>query len=407
MTLKGGALTPQRALELFQNRGLRAYELAYNEHRSLSHWLTREIGFDKERGLDGFEQLLAEADITTISIPEEGIWADTCGRFLNDDNLAALFPEFIARQHRKVAGPKTRGDQIYMSGDLQTLITGNVTGAYTTTRPLPLLEPAIPLEYLVAFTTGISGNLYQALYLTEPSAADTRMVRIAETAEIPRSKLTGGKSAIQLFKTGRALEVSYEDLRRTPLDRIGFHIQRIGVQSQIDKVNALLDIAISGDGNDNAATSTDISDLDPAATGGSITVLGWLTWKATWNTGAYRLTGMLVRQATAVKLQMLSMGNANIPFAVAGPQLGIGGFVPLGNAQRTGDDVAYGVTEDVGATQIVGFDTRQAIEQVFEVGANINETARYISRQTELLTMTEVVGYAKQDQNAVRILNLA
>ena len=414
-----GRLTPGEARERMASRdGYVLYEQAYKSGSNLSHWLDRQIGHDKERGLDGFEQVLAEAEIKTNSQPFSGDYADKAEVFYQEANRA-LFPEWFARQWRKVSfrgdlqhplpsQVQQRGSDTYMSTDLNALMTGNVTGAYQGSRPLPLLEPSVPLADVVATTTGIEGTTtYEAMYIVEPSATETRMVRIAETAEIPRAKITTGKAAIKLQKYGRALEASYEELRRMRIDRLAFHIQRMAVQAEIDKVEAIIDVLINGDGNSNAASSTNISSLDSAATGGSMTVLGWVSWKVKRNQGAYRLTTVLVREATAIKMLMLNMGNANYPYAVIGAPMGLGGFVPMGNWNRTNDNVQYGVTESVGATQIVGFDARQAIERVFEIGGTVNEVARFVTRQTEVMTFTEVEGYAKLDSNAAWILNLA
>lgn len=406
-----GRLTPGEARErLAQRDGHRLYEEAYAKGSNLSVWLDEEIGFDKERGLDGFEQILAEAGIRTVSRHDHGIQADTVDKFFQEDNRA-LFPEWFSRQWRKIAfapGKQMRGSDVYMSSDLNAIITGNIDGAVTVQRPLPLLEPAVPLNDIVAQTTGITGTtVYQAQYITEPSAAETRMVRIAETAEIPRAKITTGKSAIRLHKYGRALEASYEELRRMRIDRLAFHVQRMAIQAEIDKVAAAITVLISGDGNSNPAVSTDISTLDAAATGGSMTVLGWVSWKVKRNQGAYRLTTVLVQEATAIKMLMLNMGNANYPYAVIGQPMGLGGFTPMGNWNRTGDNVEFGVTTEVGATQIVGFDARQALERVFEIGGTVNEVARFVTRQTEVMTFTEVEGFAKIDVGAAWILNLA
>jgi hypothetical protein len=406
-----GRLTPGEARErLSRSDGHRLYEEAYKKGSNISVWLDDQIGFDRERGLDGFEQILAEAGIRTGSRLDHGIQADTVDTFFQDENRA-LFPEWFARQWRKVSfasGAQLRGSDVYMSSDLNALITGNVDGAVTVQRPLPLLEAAVPLNDIVAQTTGITGStVYQALYITEPAAAETRMVRIAETAEIPRAKITSGKSAINLYKYGRALEASYEELRRMRIDRLAFHIQRMAIQSEIDKVAAVIDVLILGDGNTNPAVSTNISTLDALAVGGIITVLGWVSWKVKRNQGAYRLTTVLVREATAIKLLMLNMGSSNYPVNVVAGPMGIGELVPMGNWNRTKDNVQYGVTEEVGATQIVGLDARQAIERVFEIGGTVNEIARFVTRQTEVMTFTEIEGFSKIDVNAAWILNLA
>ena len=44
------------------------------------------------------------------------------------------------------------------------------------------------------------------------------MKRITEAAELPTAKLKLGESAINIYKYGRAIEASYEALRRMTLD---------------------------------------------------------------------------------------------------------------------------------------------------------------------------------------------
>jgi hypothetical protein len=354
---------------------------------------------------------LQAAQIRTTSVPDVGVWADQVDSFLSgNDQITpeqgrALFCEFAARQWRKVSLAQTRGTDVYMSSDLAALYSqagymGIATGPDRTIQ----LIPPIPLESLVARTTGITGTTaYQALYLTDITAEE-RFVRITESSEIPRAKLTAGRVAITIQKYGRALEVSYEEMRRMQIDRIAFHIRRLAVQAEIDKVSAVIDVIINGDGNSNAAVATNISSLDAAATGGTVTLKGWLSWKIKWNL-AYRLTTILVQEADGLKLLLLNTGSANIPLVTVQAQSGFGALVPMNN--QLGDNVEYGVTTDATANAIIGIDRRQAIERVYEIGGNVNEVGRFVTRQTEVMTMTEVEGFSKIDNNATRILNLA
>jgi hypothetical protein len=43
---------------------------------------------------------------------------------------------------------------------------------------------------------------------------------------------------------------------------------------------------------------------------------------------------------------------------------------------------------------------------VFQVGANVQEMAKFINNQTELMTMSETEGYAIMDGNAAKTLNV-
>ena len=90
----------------------------------------------------------------------------------------------------------------------------------------------------------------------------TQMRRVTEAAELPTAKLKLGESAINIYKYGRAIEASYEALRRMTLDVFNIHLQEIGVQAADNKIAEILTIVKNGDGNSNAATSYKAKDLD-------------------------------------------------------------------------------------------------------------------------------------------------
>jgi hypothetical protein len=56
--------------------------------------------------------------------------------------------------------------------------------------------------------------------------------------------------------------------------------------------------------------------------------------------------------------------------------------------------------------KLVGTDRRLAVERVFEIGASIQEVDRYITNQTQVLTMTETEGYDILDGVATKILDI-
>ena len=71
------------------------------------------------------------------------------------------------------------------------------------------------------------------------------------------------------------------------------------------------------------------------------------------------------------------------------------------------DNVRLGWLTDAPAAKIVAFDKRFAIERATEIGSTITETARWVTRQTQELVMTESEGYALVDDVAVKVLDLA
>jgi hypothetical protein len=255
---------PQEILR--QMPGGKLYREAYSEGMSLSAWLEQEDPSDQYKdGTDAFARLLEVADIFTRSIPEMGIWADEFDAFDQDDNTRALVPEWVARQARAVAYGHLGTSEararalhearsIFLSTDYTS---GTLMRPYTDdpTAQMQQVSPQIPLSRLVARTTGITGDTYRAFYLTRV-AADLRMTRVVEATEVPRSKLAGGEHLIKLHKYGRALETSYEQLRRLRIDLVALFIQLMAVQAEVDKVVAALDILVNGDGNSGTAPTT-------------------------------------------------------------------------------------------------------------------------------------------------------
>lgn len=389
------------AREMLGQLSANTYREAYKSGTNLSVWLDRNM-VAHEDGMDGFQRLLFEAGVATRSAPEVGIFADTWERLHETPQLRALVPELIAREWRSVQiGRRYSSRALYTSSDGAL---GTLANAYTTDmtgRWNEQLSAAIPVSELVAITTPINSGAYQAYYL-KADEGEQSMSRVAEGAEIPRFKLTAGKKTIQLHKFGGALQATYEQLRRQPIDQIAMHIQRIAVQAEVDKVAKIINVAVNGDGNNNAATVHALTTLDSSAAVGTPTIKAWLAFKMKF-ANPYQMTHALTQDDVALDLALLNMGSANIPLVALASSFG--GFTMINQSLR--DGVALGWTGDAPASKVVGIDGRLGIQRVVEIGATIQEVERYIHNQTELLTMTETEGYAKLDDKAVHVLDLA
>ena len=205
-------------------------------------------------------------------------------------------------------------------------------------------------------------------------------MRVAEGAELPRAKLVGSEHTIRLYKYGRILEITYEAMRRMRIDMAALHVQRIAIQSQIDKLATIIDVLVNGDGNaGTAATSYNLTTLDSAAVAGTLTLKGYLAWKLKF-INPYTLTTALAQDAMALQLMLLNTGSANIPLVTIQQPSGFGQFTPIN--PELGDNVRLGITADAPASKILGFDDRFAVERVTEIGANIQEVLRWSERQT-------------------------
>lgn len=388
------------------------YKEAYGKNRSLSAHLQVEYPLDEQDKKDGyvdsFQRLVQEAGISTSSDNFLGYWADDFEKFYETEQTRALLPEWMSRQWRRVSNPPSRRQgasgqrDLYYSDDQALNTWSRQYFDEPTARWDTQLAPAIPLSELVANTTAIRGDSYRAFYLTS-DAAQSRMVRIAEGGEIPRAKLTGSERQVRLHKYGRALEQSYEALRRMRIDMVAMHIQRLAIQAEIDKVATVMDIIVNGDGNANtAATVIDLTTLDPDANAGELTFKGWTRFKMQFP-NPYFPTTTLGQEDPVFQLFTLTTGNANMPL-MSLPASVVGGLQPinpgLANAQRVG------WTSDAPTMKLITFDRRIAIQRITEIGADISEVDNMILNQTKVLTMTEVEGYHIIDPNAAKILDV-
>jgi hypothetical protein len=412
-------ITSSSPQDLAEKISVDMYRDAMQAGMSLSAWMERlcpSQNDDLRQGNDAFSRVLAAKDVYTRSLPESGIWADTWMDVFEEkpsDRLIGL--EWVARRWReaKTSKPVTYPGQgqrdLYMSTDYPP-------GTYA--RPYidaaeprwTQIAPAIPLDRLVALTTPINGIDYRAVYLQNVNADAKRMVRVGEGTEPPRMKLITTAHQINLFKYGRILESSYEVLRRQRLDRIAMEIALMAIQAEVDKVATVIDIIVNGDGNaGTSAVNYNLTAMDPTASATTptppynLTVRGWLNFKAQWQ-NPYQMTTALVQRDTAVALQMLNMGSANVMLTQVQAQAGFGGFDVINPALR--DNVALGWTTDALPNKVIGFDARRAIERVVEVGSNIQEVERHATTQTQDLVMTEVEGFDVLDPQATAILTL-
>lgn len=352
--------------------------------------------------LDAFGRQLREAGIITRSDPQAGLWASEADVFFKTPAGRALYPEFFARRWREVAFATPQQRAILLSSDS---IVGGWDRPYADTsapRWNDQFTPPIPLSEIVAMTTPITGEDYRSLYMTY-DAEQLRKFRVGESAEIPMATLASAERSIRLRKYGRGLRATYEQLRRMRVDRLAWWIRWAALQSEVDKVAAALAVLVSGDGNANtAATEVDLTTLDSGATPGTLSLEAWLNFRMEFEP-PYMLTTALARRADALQLILLNSGSANIP--LAGLNLaGIGNTLTPINTLA--DGVRYGWTDDAPADKIVGFDRRFALEHVMEIGSEISETERYITNQTQVITMTENSAFAVIDPAASKLLDL-
>jgi hypothetical protein len=395
----------KKANDLLAQVGLRMYSEAFEKEMSLSAYLEQQDPSDEYRdGTDAFQRLLIAADIRTDSLPQHGVRASTYGDFNRTSQTRALIPEWIRRTWIEAqTGQPFSTRALYTSNDAAAGSWERPYAEAQQARWSKEIAPAIPLSEVVAITTLIDAGSYKTYYLQD-NAEETSLRRVAEGAEVPRAKLVGGEQTINLYKYGRGLEATYEQLKRQRLDKLALHVRRMAVQAEVDKVDAIIDVMVNGDGNDNAPTTYNLTDLDSAATAGTLTLKAWLAFKMKF-ANPYAMSSALVQADVALQMFLLNVGSANVPLVSLPQAGGLGSFTSMNPGLR--DSVAVGWTSDAPAGKIVAFDRRFAIERVVDIGMTITEVEQFITRQTQVLVMTEAEGYAIVDENAIGILDVA
>ncbi len=396
--------TKPKAADMLRQMGLSVYRTAYEQGMSLSAYLEQEDPSAEYRdGTDAFQRLLQEANIRVEALPQYGIQASTFEEFNRSEQTRALIPEWMLRTWREVQTGKPYSTRaLYGSSDGAAGSWERPYAEAQTARLSEQVTPAIPLSELVAITTPINAAEYRAYYLTNDDE-QTSMRRVAEGAEVPRFKLAGSEHVVNLLKYGGALEATYEMLRRQRIDKLALHVRLMAVQAEVDKVAAILDVMVNGDGNNNSPTTYALTSLDSAATAGTLSLKGWLAFKMKFG-NPYTITGAIAKEDLALDMVLLNTGSANTPLVMVQQPSGLGAFTQINPSLR--DSVALGWTPDAPANKIVGFDRRFAIERIVDVGATITEIEQFITRQVQVLVMTEAEGYAIIDKNAINILNV-
>lgn len=393
-----------RSLKPDVENGVGLYKRAYQKGMSVSALLERQFPeAEYKDGMDAFQRLLMLADIRTRSVAEAGVYASGFDEMEDNDATRALIPEFFAREWRRAAIGSPVMKRAYTSQDSGVGTVSNPITYDPIARLSERIAPAIPLSELIAINTPISSGVYQAFYLTNDTTKQ-HMARVAEGAEIPKLMLIGSEREIRLKKYGRILEATYESLRRQRIDRIALTIQLMAVQAETDKVGAIIDVLVNGDGNANtSATSYNLTTLDTAASAGTLTLKGWLAFKMKFK-NPYMINIALTREATALQAMLLNVGSANIPLVMLQAASGFGAFRQINPGLA--DAVGLGWTDDAPSQKIVGVDGRFAIERVFEIASNIEEVQNVITRQVKQISMTETEGYSKFDVAAAKVLDV-
>lgn len=388
--------------EVYKDVAQRMKDAGFTEKPTMSRVLETLSPTDSadKSGLDAFERLLKERGIITRTDLNAGYCASEFGMFARSSVDKMLFAEFGMRQWRKVANMNVEERAVLLSDDSTVGSWARPWADAQTPRYSQQVVAPIPLSELVALTTPIDSDAYRSTYLTY-SATNQRQYRVGEGADIPVATIASGDQSIRLYKFGRGLRATYEQLRRVRVDKLATWIMWLAIQAELDKVAAAIDVIVSGDGNNNAATSHNLTTLDSGTTANNPTLKAWQAFKMKF-AQPYTMTTAVMQDTIALQISLLNTGSANIPLVMAGAQGGLG--AALTPINQFSDGIRYGWTSDAPANKIVAIDRTRCLEHVIETGSEISEMERYVTNQTQDIVFSQVEGFAVMDKNANKVM---
>ena len=231
------------------------------------------------------------------------------------------------------------------------------------------------LPAITATTTVIDAMDYRSIY-SIPTDADKELKDVMEGASIPETAVKTKEHLVQLSKRGRMLVASYEAIR--------FQKQQLA-----DAVNVL----ISGDGNENAATQYTIGTGPISGTKGTLAYDQLVEFWGQFD--PYTMNTILC--STATMTSMLKISELQNPLTGLNFQ-GTGKLsTPLGAQLHRTSAVSDGV--------IIGLDNRYALELV-RAGDVLVEYDKLIDRQLERAAITSISGFGKICDGASLVLNV-
>lgn len=381
-----------------------------------------------------FQRVLHDEGLPVNSDPLAGHYAVHADEFFKNPFRKSLFAELCYQRARAVWYGGTGEDAsvgkraVLFNSDI---IPGEILNAYFD-RPGALMdapfEVAIPLSEIVAFTSFVPGQDYRALYF-QRDTDEHRYSRVPEGTPVPSGVLTHREHTISLPKRGRAIEFTYEMLRNptTTIDRLLFQIQLIAMESEIDLVEDAIKVLRNGDGNNSDTTDTrpiyyhaqataptsytnvrKIEHVYPDGSGAVGKEERWQAFEMQFQP-PFILNRVITRTKNALQLKRLTLfplsggASSEAGYSISELQSDLGARSPFYPTLRpinpNAGEVRLGWIEPssevgLGATEVIGFDYRTALERVVEVGSEIQEVENFVRSQSTILVMTENSNFA-------------
>lgn len=394
-----------------------------------------ELGADEERRT-GFDVVLDELDMTTECNPAAGIWPTRTEDVVGDPAKELALKEMCLNAYRSTvyrpqieaaARKAERRDRWERAGTFQDV---HDTPPGSTLTPYydamahwdEDVEVDIALEELTTRMAETNKKDYRATILQYEEDAFREEQR-TPGADPPMATFDTSERPIQPKKRMLAIPFTYEHLREVEfIDKAMEHVEEIGVQRIMAKVDEGLETMFHGAGGDNlGGTLIRLQELDGDATD-AMTPKAWLALQKKFKR-SYMLTSGIGTDEDVTDLQLAKIGDTNVmlvnmnerPNAVMS---GWGGSFSVMNQLSQGTRVGWhdycenriqsgsgGAAKKHNA--FVVYDKRKAVEYVSQMNTDIIETTRDMLKQVEYIVCSEIWGWISyQPKKAIYIVVL-
>lgn len=394
-----GAYNPQ-ALKFFKTDGTRT--TANDVVARLQHT-------DKSEQIKNANLLLQDASLMGVSIDVALAMQIEAEQGL--DGIGTLF--------------KSMGIPVNFKGnDVASACFAAATSSFLTNDGLKVLLPTLINSMLVAVerapvtesvedliygTRTVKNNVLQKEIAWDKQTSDSfASWRIAEGANIPKRTLKASQTAINFYKTGHAIEMSYEVASTMTPDVLVPFAARIALERSQSEHAMAMETIING-------TSADVNNINAAVKTVSLDTLdgqtntalryraeGFMKWLIQRARLGLPVDTIVVGWDSIMELQnMFPVTDANNTAAVgiAGAMNGTAvGSPQMATMQvKVVNGVNFNlnvvITSALGEKQILGFRKPETIERLIKTNSQIAEMERVIQNQMVLYTNTIISGF--------------
>lgn len=260
---------------------------------------------------------------------------------------------------------------------------------------------------LVSTSHSIDTNTYSPFKWVYEKG-DMQRTKVAPAETIPASTLGEEDGNIPMAKWGNRFVLPYEMLTGGQGMRINKLAQMVSLDASTESSRQfieLLAVIEKGDGVTPAATIEGISTYD--GTANEFGFIAFLNWLDEALEAPFQISHVIMLKAQQRQLRA-ALGALQGNLAMA--QLSSVGLAPnrIANMEDVGN-IRYGRAPEgaIGASKVLGIDSRFNVEKVNRAGMTIRQQAENIANQTRDVVISDTYLWARLANEAVKVLDVA